>query len=289
MAEFSDYFIGHSVPGGWTIKKFMTSGSYGNVYAVNRTDGKRGVIKIEISGYSSINHEVMVLLRLQHLYGFPKFYSSGKIQGNRMVVMQRLGRSMHSLMVSYRFSIKDVLKLGIQMVERLGDMHAQGLLHRDVHVANILTGDPREGEDGKMYLIDFGETDYVNSHTPNRVHGNLLFASTAALRVERYGRKDDLESLVYVLVHVYTRTLPWKGFQLSQVSESEYIKNCLAMRSSMSASAVCDGLPVSIMRILRDVRNMRRGDIPDYEGYIRKMRASLRSRGASENEKFSWE
>lgn len=289
MAEWKDYYIGSKVSGGWKVGSYMTSGSFGTVFEAKRWDGQRGVVKIENPGSNSIEHEERVLKRLQHLSGFPKLYSSGRILGNRMILIQRLGKSLNELMKSHQFRTTDILKLGIQLTERFRDMHGQGILHRDVHASNILTGDPKARKCGKIYLIDFGETISVNGGTPKRVHGNLLFAPNAALLVDKYGRKDDIESMIYVLVYVYSHTLPWKKYLSSHVPEEEYIARCLSLRQSMSTSDICHDLPGSITSILRDVKRMGRHDIPDYEGWIEEMKGSLRNRGASENQRFTWE
>lgn len=182
--------------GGWVIERFLKSGAFGTVYAVKRGDERKGVMKIENSSDGSIRHELRVLEKLQDLNGFPQLYSSGTFEGQQMVVMQRLGRSLKSLTRSYRFHKTDVLKLGIQMVRRLQDLRTQGFVHRDLHKGNIMTGDPSENESGKFYLIDFGESGHPDGQVQFEMYGNLLFASTNALQGSGCSPKDDLESLV---------------------------------------------------------------------------------------------
>lgn len=288
MSE-ENYLIGQTTSDGWTVERYMTSGAYGDVYVVRRRDRKSGIMKVEIPRYASIRYEGHVLKSIHHLNGFPNVYTRGRIQGRPMFVMQHLGESVESMMLSHRFTVTDILKIGIQLVARLRDMHARNLLHRDVHVGNILTGNPIEGDSGTIYLIDFGETGHVDGPVPDRIHGDLHFASSASLRMDRYGRKDDLESLVYVLVYLFRRHLPWSKYKMSVYSDSYVIRGVLGMRSTMTASSICAGLPSSITGILIDVQRKRRIDIPEYGGYIRAMRFSLHSTGASENDTFSWE
>lgn len=201
MSASSNSFAGKTVSGGWKIENFMTAGSYGSLFTVRRKDGTRGIIQIEHFRLSYVRRVVRVLRRLQGLSGFAKLYSSGTLRTDTydkspMFVMQHLGRSVESLMKSYRFTITDLLKLGIQMVERLRDIHRRGFLHRDIQVRKILTGDPREGEARKLYLIDFGTSVHVKKSIARHRYGSVLFSSTAALGKETYGRIDDLKSLV---------------------------------------------------------------------------------------------
>lgn len=74
-----------------------------------------------------------------------------------------------------------------------------------------------------------------------------------------------------------------------RVSHHKNISSCVEMRTFMSPAENCKGLPSSIVEILRHARKIDYYDIPDYEGYIRNMQCSLRSRGQSENDGFSWE
>lgn len=300
MSESRNCFVGKIVSGDWKIIKFLAAGSFGSVYTVRRICGpiRRGVVKLEHCGLRSVKREAKVLLRLQGLTGFPKMYTSGIFRTESdmytnedipVIVMQELGCTVELLMESYRFSVSDVLKLGIQMLERLRDMHTRGFLHRDIQGGNILIGNQRDGEAGKIYLIDFKSSIAVNKSTQSHKYGNVLFQSDAALQMKKYGRKDDLESLVYLLVYLYTRKLPWSKFQSSEQAESKFIKKCLTMRLSMSSLHICDGLPCIIARILRDLRQMSYNDIPNYETYIHHMKLSLSKRGFSENDKFSWE
>lgn len=203
MPRNRSHIIGETVSGGWTVERYLSSGSYGSVYSVERRYGRSGVMKIENSGDGCLSHDVRVLERLQG--GFPQLYSSGTFRDRRMVVMQRLGTSLKSLTRSYRFRTTDILKLGIQLDRRLQDLHSQGFVHRDIHEGNIITGDPREGEGGKMYLIDFGESGHLGGRTPSSIYGNLLFASTAALRLRRYGPKTTWKvwcTFLYISIQV---------------------------------------------------------------------------------------
>lgn len=289
MLRNRNSYIGDTVSEEWTIKRFLSSGSFGSVYEVKGRDEMRGVVKIETSRDGSLRHEVEVLQRLQHLNGFPKLYSAGEFRGLQTAVMQCLGESLASIKDSHRFRTTDILKVGIQMVGRLRDLHSEGFVHRDIHDGNILTGNQSQGEGGKLYLIDFGETGQVDGDAPNDMYGNFLFAPNAALRMQTYSPKDDLESLVYVLVYLYQGSLPWSRFLTGRASDQEYVRRCLEMRRTLSSSEICEGLPGSILEMLSDVREITRVDTPDYDNYIQDMRASFRAGDSSENNRFSWE
>lgn len=70
-----------------------------------------------------------------------------------------------------------------------------------------------------IYLIDFGLTKKQNqaSNIPhndqgNKVVGTAIYAGiNAHLPGSNYYKKDDLESMMYVLCYLFSGTLPWKN------------------------------------------------------------------------------
>jgi serine/threonine protein kinase len=53
-----------------------------------------------------------------------------------------------------KLNSRQALKLGIEMLAALKEMHDRNMVHQDIKPANILFG--REPEDSQAYLIDFG-------------------------------------------------------------------------------------------------------------------------------------
>lgn len=64
-------------------------------------------------------------------------------------------------------------------------------------------------KDTSLHLIDFGfakkylnkDNGHFEQDEENYFHGNLLFASRDHLQFLRTSRKDDLESLMYLLIY----------------------------------------------------------------------------------------
>ena len=85
-------------------------------------------------------------------------------------------------------------------------MHRSGYIHNDVKEQNRVVGNNNE----TAYLIDFGfATKYVNSngsHLEQRYRGvfmgNPLFASTNQCEMNTTSRRDDIQSLVYLLIYM---------------------------------------------------------------------------------------
>ena len=72
------------------------------------------------------------------------------------MMMDLLGKSLEDIFVAKGkvLSLKSVLTIGYQMVERIEFLHSRGFLHRDIKPDNMLVG-PR-GKEHLIYLIDMG-------------------------------------------------------------------------------------------------------------------------------------
>ena len=75
-----------------------------------------------------------------------------------------------------------------------------------------------EGKDS-LYLVDYGLSQKYIDNNKNHYQylinkkfvGTIRYASRHTLNTERYSRRDDLESLIYVLVYLYKGELPWQN------------------------------------------------------------------------------
>lgn len=105
------------------------------------------------------------------------------------------------------------------MLQRIEYVHQRHFLHRDIKPDNFLIGTGKRAN--KIYIIDFGlakryiQKDYT--HIPYRDNKNLTGTARYAsinthLGIEQ-GRRDDLESLGYVLMYFLKTQLPWQNLK----------------------------------------------------------------------------
>jgi len=79
-------------------------------------------------------------------------------------------------------------------------------LNRDLKPENILMG--LKSQSNQVFLVDFGIAKRLNAKDLNFPNiysfvGTIRYAKVSAHLGVRLGRKDDLESLVYVLIFLY--------------------------------------------------------------------------------------
>jgi serine/threonine protein kinase len=105
--------------------------------------------------------------------------------------------------------------VAIQALDRLEYIHSKNYIHRDIKPNNFLIG---KKNDEIIYLIDFGfARKYRSSKTGkhikhkfiNCVSGSLLYLSLNGIKGYEQSRKDDLESLGYMILFLSLGSLPW--------------------------------------------------------------------------------
>jgi len=180
-----------------------------------------------------------------------------------------LGPSLSDLFYKQQkiFSLKSVLMLASHMLDRLEILHERGVVHRDIKPGNFVMG--RGENDSCVYLIDFGLSHKYRSS--NGIHikyeDNVPFRGThryasinAHMKVEQT-RRDDLESLGYVLIYFLKGGLPWQNMNVEKNRRRQVIGE---MKKNTSIKEITAGLPDVFAIYLSSVRKLRFDERPDY-------------------------
>ena len=105
-----------------------------------------------------------------------------------------------------------------------------------------------------------------SSHIPYSQHltrfsGSLRYASLHAHLGRQLSRRDDVESLCYMLLYLFKGPLPWQGFP-DKGPERAY--KIFVSKGTTPLEDLCDGCPASIVRYLEHVRNLKFDQEPNY-------------------------
>jgi serine/threonine protein kinase len=236
-------------------------GSFGQIYkGQNIRTSEFVAIKVEpiAGGINLLKHESIIYQYLQNCRGVPSVKWFGKDEQNYYMVINLLGESLQSIKNKKQtFSLRLVLQIGIQITKLLKTIHDKGLVHRDIKPDNFLLG--LDNDKNNIYIIDFGFCKtYVRdgTHIPlsktSSLIGSLTYASTKAHDFIELARRDDMESLGYMLIYFYLGNLPWQN-----ISESE-IKG---LKRKILES---DEIPGGLIEYLKYVVNLGFDEEPDY-------------------------
>lgn len=201
----------------------------------------------------------------------------GAVSDYNVLVMDLLGPSLEDLFnyCTRKFSLKTVLMLADQMLQRIEYVHYKHFLHRDVKPDNFVMGFDDHAR--HVYLIDFGLAKRYRDprtlfHIPYRENKSLTGTARYAslnthLGVEQ-SRRDDLESLGYVLMYFLRGSLPWQGLRAA-TKEEKYAK-ILQKKRTTSIDALCRSYPPEFSLYFNYVRSLQFDERPDY-AYLRKI------------------
>jgi serine/threonine protein kinase len=267
------------------IKK-IGSGSFGEVYLAEYTKGGYVAAKIEdrkkspriINEYKIYNY----LHKKNFRIGLPKIYDFIQTPDYNMMFMQLLGPSLEDLFVKYKkkFKLETIFQLSLQFLELMEQLHRTNFIHRDIKPNNFLIG--RDKHKAQIYMMDFGLSKkyLVNGkHIEFRDNRSLIGTARYASRNMHMGiepsRRDDLESVGYMLVYFIKGKLPWQGLKREKgVNHLEVIGNC---KMCTSIEKLCKGIPKCFTEYLEYCRSLKFDEEPDYtyikniftQGYIK--------------------
>lgn len=150
--------------------------------------------------------------------GIPKIHWFGQHKERYCMVMDKLGASLEELFqkCGRTFSLKTVLMLADQMIQRVEYIHSRLYLHRDIKPDNFLVGTGKRQH--YVFTVDFGLTkryrdSKTGSHIPYKdgksLTGTARYASINTHVGVEQSRRDDLECLGYVLIYFMKGGLPW--------------------------------------------------------------------------------
>jgi serine/threonine protein kinase len=133
----------------------------------------------------------------------------------------------------------------------------------------------------QIYIIDFGlakrfRDPKTGLHIPyldgKSLTGTARYASiNTHLGIEQ-SRRDDLESLGYVLVYFLRGELPWQGMKARTMKEK--YEKIMEKKIASPIDVLCKGFPDEFASFINYTRDLKFDDRPDY-GYLRRLLKSI--------------
>ena len=260
----------------YLIENKIGKGSFGTVYtAINQETNERVAVKTEINNnkvqVGLLESESLRMNTLKGYLGIPKVYQFGKVKGFNILIMELLGKSLGEIFQSQnkKFSLKTICVLGVDMIKLIEHVHEKQYLHRDIKPDNFVMG--RDKYKDVLYLIDFGLAKrYINSygqHIPFKsgksMTGTARYCSIYTHQGIEQSRRDDLESIGYVLLLFLKGSLPWQGLKDDRIEDKFY--KIMEKKLQIPIEILCLNLPQEIVFYLKYVRSLRFEDKPDYD------------------------
>ncbi|KVH94259.1 Protein kinase, ATP binding site-containing protein [Cynara cardunculus var. scolymus] len=213
----------HVVGGKFKLGRKIGSGSFGELYlGVNIQSGEEVAIKLVLT--SILDHS-----------GIPNLKWFGVETEYNIMVIDLLGPSLEDLFnyCSRKFTLKTVLMLADQLINRVEYMHARGFLHRDIKPDNFLMGLGRKAN--QVYVIDFG---LAKKYRDLQTHKHIPYS------------------------------LPWQGLKAGN-KKQKYDK-ISEKKMFTPIEVLCKSYPSEFISYFHYCRSLRFEDKPDYS-YLKRL------------------
>ncbi|MCP4688925.1 MAG: AAA family ATPase, partial [Desulfobacterales bacterium] len=240
------------LPGHHVAEKIYESASI--VYRGRRErDGRPVIFKSLSSDHPTIgniarlNHEAEILKNL-NIEGVPRLFGKAQDKNKPVLIMEDVGRlTLQGYCESTRIEPGLFLELAVQLVELIGKVHQENIIHKDINPANLIF-DP---EKNRVMLIDFGIASLLSRENPTFSAPELIEGTLAYISPEQTGRmnrsidyRTDFYSLGVVFYRILCGRLPF------ETADPMEMIHCHIARSAPPVREIAPDIPEVVENIV---------------------------------------
>ena len=259
----------------YRVKNLIHSSGFADVYeGINEKENIPVALKLEKrkSNFNILESEAFLLMNLKG-YGIPKIITYGRHGLYNVLIEELLGLSIGHIYDSYirnKFDLKDICMIALQSLDRIEYIHSKLVIHRDIKPHNLVIG---RNDPNVIYLIDFGlSRKYRSSRTGKHIKFNnlkLTFGSLRYLSINgnkgfEQSRRDDLESLGYMLIFLATGTIPWIQYENIEIDVVKKYLLVYKIKKKIPTEKLCKGLPDEMIEYINYCKGLHFEEDPDY-------------------------
>ena len=212
-----------SVGNNYSLIEKIGKGSFGEVYRVTDKSGNIYACKSELKGTKNrLRMETYIYKRFasKNIICVPKIYNYIETPQYNLMIMELLGKSLDVIFeeCNNKIDISTVMKMAISIIDNLELVHRTGIIHRDIKPNNFMFG--MADKKNQLYVMDFGlskkwysDGKHITYKTGRSMIGTARYTSLNMHVGIEPSRRDDMESIGYMLVYLIKGSLPWQGLK----------------------------------------------------------------------------
>ena len=241
--------------------------------------------------------------------------------------MDKFGDSLRHVYEKFdcHFSNKTIIQIGIQIVGILEKIHKNGYIFNDLKPDNILVGNITLNEAKKEILknknnpelnskmledmqlfklrfIDFGlvtrfldqKGEHIKDGISDKFKGSMLFASKNSFKFLRTSRRDDLISLVYIIIFMIDIDRLKFINEVEGIAKKEKFKIIKDQKLAMSVKDLCgkdlkESQAFLITEFVKNVMDLKFEEEPNYGKLKFFLTKALLETGDVPNKEHDWQ
>ncbi|MBN2021504.1 MAG: serine/threonine protein kinase [Pirellulales bacterium] len=210
-------FAGGSRPlEGYTIKRGVGHGGFGEVYYATSDAGKEVALKLIRRSLDVELRGIKQCLNLKHPNLLDVYDIREDERGDHWVVMEYVaGASLDEVLAAHPegLSTEQALAWFHGMAAGVAYLHDHGIVHRDLKPANIFS------DEGRVQIGDYGLSKFISC---SRRSGHTESVGTVHYMAPevangRYGKEIDIYALGIILYEMLTGRVPFEGESVGEV------------------------------------------------------------------------
>ncbi|EPB71653.1 hypothetical protein ANCCEY_09251 [Ancylostoma ceylanicum] len=236
----------------------------------------------------------IILRRLANKPYVAQLIQSGKREQYCYIVMTLLGESLRHITkrLGKIFSVSTQVRIGINVLFGLKQIHDIGFIHRDIKPANMALGRFGSREYKFIHILDFGlarEYIVVGSNGKPKMRrprqralfrGTTRYCSVSTHERSEQGRMDDLWCLLYMLAEL-RGPLPW-----ANASDK---KEVYEIKSKTEIDVVLENCPVQFIKFAEHLTTLNYYARPDYLLLYNLLADVMKAGRFSYSDPYDWE
>ena len=235
-------------------------------------------------------------LNLLKSTGIPIIKQIGYYDNNNIISIQPdLGCSLSKIFDNFyrSFSIKDITMIAIQILERIKFIHSKNIIHCNITPDNLFIDFSRF--DNVVYLTGFDHAIKYNNNIDNKqilnkdkLHkNNLIFSSINIMMGNTINKKDDLESLGYILLFLLKGELPWESISYD-VNAKDKKRKIYQLKKYYSLNVLYDDIPEEFKLFINYIKELKTKEEIDYNYCFNLFYAIFKKNNIINDGIFSW-
>lgn len=260
-------------------------GSFGRIFSAQHKDtGQKVAIKlVKTTDAAMYENELAMLQHISSISSISSLFAAGIEGPYYYLVLDLYEQNLEQLRASFGcMPLKVVLHLGVQMLAIIESLHQKGVLHRDIKPANFMIKTNTQNI-SELFIIDFGlagcfkdeKQKHISMKTGERLIGTPRYMSVNMHQQITPSRRDDLESLGYILIYLYKGNLPWQGVSKAQAQQAQADDGEMARSIKQSFGwAYANSIVGEFILFIQYCRNLKFAEDPNYD-YLRTLLTNL--------------